>query len=315
MNEPGVRIEGIVATDANIAVIFRRGPAKVWQQLIWDLNTDEVIPGQWIKANLYPERMDVSPDGKHLVVRATDYSNGNRNRHRHDLPNQSLVHGWTAISRPPYFTAIALWFCGDAWNGGGIWESNDVLSVNGGPGDWYEATRPPAQVKIRSLRFPDSESDNLYSRRLRQRGWTDWTKKSVIWTNPEWVEHAATLRKLIAPSFDVANAVEVFDANRKTWTTDVVMTMDKTFQGGYLRRVWDSDGETWLLFDKAGNEHRRFKSIGQWIDLDARGRVIFGCKGCLWAWSGFPKGEPTLIADLNGNVFEQVPPPAWAKAW
>lgn len=52
-----------------------------------------------------------------------------------------------------------------------------------------------------------------------------------------------------------------------------------------------------------------------WIDLDAKGRVIYGDRGSLWAWEDFPEGKPHLIADLNENKFEPVEPPGWALEW
>ncbi len=45
------------------------------------------------------------------------------------------------------------------------------------------------------------------------------------------------------------------------------------------------------------------------------GGPIFGEHGCLWAWLGFPDGEPKMIADLNENKFEAIPSPAWAREW
>src|SRR5688572_29305935 len=106
-----------------MAVIFRRGPSKLTQQLVWDLETDEITRGQWIGGHVYTRRCDISPDGKYLVAAFTNYSQSLRDRSKYKFKDEWLASGWTAISRPPYFTALALWFTGGAWNGGGLWES------------------------------------------------------------------------------------------------------------------------------------------------------------------------------------------------
>ncbi|ARU42028.1 hypothetical protein CCB80_13110 [Armatimonadetes bacterium Uphvl-Ar1] len=48
------------------------------------------------------------------------------------------------------------------------------------------------------------------------------------------------------------------------------------------------------------------------IDIDNSGRLVYEDKGCLYAWRDFPNGKPQLIADLNPNKFENIPPPDWA---
>ncbi len=106
------RIGGILATKAARAVIFRRGPSDVVQQLLWDLDTDEVQPGQWIRARVYTRRCDLSPGGRHLVAFFSNFS-----PHRMEVAARKygLEHGceaeaWTAISVAPCLTALALWF-------------------------------------------------------------------------------------------------------------------------------------------------------------------------------------------------------------
>src|ERR1019366_2592403 len=100
--KPACRIDGILAADANTAVIFRRGPTAVCEMLVWDLNTDIVTPGQWLRARVYTRRSDVSPDGKHVIISASSYANWRRK----DAADPFLACGWTAISHPPYFSGL-----------------------------------------------------------------------------------------------------------------------------------------------------------------------------------------------------------------
>jgi hypothetical protein len=63
---------------------------------------------------------DLSPDGELLVYFATSYL--------------KPLRTWTAVSRPPYLTALALWPKGDAWGGGGLFRDNRTLQLNCRPG-------------------------------------------------------------------------------------------------------------------------------------------------------------------------------------
>jgi len=94
--------------------------------------------------------------------------------------------------------------------------------------------------------------------------------------------------------------------------------MEKHFSRGFLRREYGIQRERWTAHDTAGAERKFWKPARwhpQWVDIDGRGRVIYGEDGCLWAWSGFPDGRISLIADLNGHVFERKSPPDWALRW
>jgi hypothetical protein len=129
------RVYGYVARKANQVVVLRQGPHRVCQMLVWDLATDVVTPGQWVRAHVFFERCDVSPDGKYFVAALSDYSTTTRSR---GSAPEELRTGWTAISRPPYFSALALWFSGCSWNGGGVWNGNRRVALNNYAGAWHE---------------------------------------------------------------------------------------------------------------------------------------------------------------------------------
>jgi hypothetical protein len=179
---PACRIDGIIATEANHAVIFRRGPSRLCQLLLWDLNSDVVLPGQWLQGRVYTKRCDVSPDGRRLIIAAANYARSHRGRNKLPLPDIGLSDGWTAVSRPPHFTALAIWFTGCAWNGGGIWVGNDELWVNRCRVDWHESRSPSPGLTVRELGLPQSEDEPLFSIRLMQRGWRLYPE-AVRWTN------------------------------------------------------------------------------------------------------------------------------------
>ena len=89
-----------LARDAPMAVVLSRGPTD-WAQLsLWHTDTDTLEHGQWIKGRVYERRSDVSSDGSLFCgfVRQS----GGREDNRADT--------WIAVSRPPYFSALAVWF-------------------------------------------------------------------------------------------------------------------------------------------------------------------------------------------------------------
>lgn len=108
---PPCRLSVIFASHAPLAVVLRRGPTHWVQLVLWNTLTDEFEPGQWFHGKLYPERCALSPRGELMVYFA--YKRGRVDQaggHRREF---------TAVSRPPYLTALALWPWLGTWGGGG----------------------------------------------------------------------------------------------------------------------------------------------------------------------------------------------------
>ncbi len=315
------RIDGIVATEANKAVVFRRGPSKLCLQLMWDFDSDAVTAGQWLSGRIYTRRCDISPDARYLVIAATNYSQSHRDKNQHPTENLWECAGWTAISRPPYFTAIGLWFSGGAWNGGGIWKSNSEIALNPAPGMWRAILKPPKRIRVTSLGFSGSEDEPIFSTRLRARGWVERREEETTLVNPGWMERTKDLFDILGnmgrfPDMEAIN--ELIEESSPKWKTEVSGLMEKPFARGFLRRETWAIRERWSVYDENGVERRAWAPKAwhpQWVDVDGQGRIVFGEHGCLWAWSGFPEGEIKLVADLNPYKFEGVAAPDWAKEW
>src|SRR3954467_11051048 len=89
------RLHVLLAREAPVGVVIRRGPSKRVCTVLWDRHTDAFRIGQWFKGSGTERRSDLSPDGKHLITfpmngRWESYSKGD----------------CTAISRAPYLKAI-----------------------------------------------------------------------------------------------------------------------------------------------------------------------------------------------------------------
>jgi hypothetical protein len=103
------RLFVILAHEAPVGVILRRGPAAWYHVILWHTDTDRFEHGAWFKGRIYEERCDLSPDGQVFLYFALQ---GSRWR-------TTYKGSWTAVSRPPWLQALVLWPQGDTWGGGG----------------------------------------------------------------------------------------------------------------------------------------------------------------------------------------------------
>lgn len=95
--KPKVSLDFRFARKSTRTLIIRRGPTKVYRLILWNRKDDSFEDGQWLKGGFGAHEQALSPDGAHLIYCASNYS-----------PRSDLSE-WTAISRPPWFTAIALY--------------------------------------------------------------------------------------------------------------------------------------------------------------------------------------------------------------
>ena len=109
------RLDVLLASEAPVGIVFRRGPTKLVRVYQWDRVRDKFKPCQWFKGRIYPDRSDLSPDGRYMIYFAMGGV-------AWAIP--ATRGTWTAISQVPSLTAIALWGQGDTWGGGGMFTSN-----------------------------------------------------------------------------------------------------------------------------------------------------------------------------------------------
>jgi hypothetical protein len=103
------RLFVITASAADEGVIFRRGPSSWYHVVRWDMAHDKFEPGAWFRGRIYPEKCDLSPDGRLLLCFV----------HQGRKSRTSYTHAWTAVSRTPWLTALGLWPQGTTYGGGG----------------------------------------------------------------------------------------------------------------------------------------------------------------------------------------------------
>jgi hypothetical protein len=157
------RIHVLLASDAPLGLVIRRGPSKSVATLLWNRKTDQFQLGQWLKGRIYERRSDLSPDGKHFLYFAM---NGKW---------QAEAGGsWTAISRAPYLKALAIFPKGDCWNGGGLWTATKKYWLNDGYGHTVlrDTTAVQRDLKWRPPETFGGECPGVYYLRLIRDGWT-----------------------------------------------------------------------------------------------------------------------------------------------
>ena len=153
---PHTHLYAILARRVPVGVIFRRGPSKQVLLIRWNLKDDTFETGQWLKGRIYERRCDLSPEGDLLIYFAANWKR----------PYLS----WTAVSRPPYLTALALWPKGDARGGGGQFRSRGVIALDHDPGaKLQEGFSLPKW--IRTEPFRETYGWAADARRLQRDGW------------------------------------------------------------------------------------------------------------------------------------------------
>ncbi len=190
------RLHVLLAAQANVGIVIRRGPSKQCCTLLWNRETDTFTLGQWLKGRIYEHRCDLSPDGKHFLYFAM---NARRSRKGPAC--------WTAVSRAPYLRAIALYGDEETWLGGGRFLDNRTYSVNGGP--FFHVLRESKEVirekpvrnaptislseAMAKSKYPMTGDMGVYGFRLERDGWlpdTGHTKNYFVFGKPfgrHWV--------------------------------------------------------------------------------------------------------------------------------
>jgi hypothetical protein len=156
------RLHVLIAREANLGLVIRRGPSKSVCTVLWNRERDTFKLGQWMRGRIYERRCDLSPDGRRLIYFAM---NG-----RWDSETKGA---WTAISRVPYLKALSLYGKGDCWHGGGLFLSNREFWLNDGHGhvELKAASELRRNVSSQPPEYFGGECLTVYYNRLQRDGW------------------------------------------------------------------------------------------------------------------------------------------------
>jgi hypothetical protein len=264
-----------LARSTPVGVVLRRGPSDWVRLSLWHTDTDQFEHGQWMRARVFERRSDLSDDGS-LFVAFVRGSAG---------PSQGNADTGVALSRPPWFTALALWFVGGTWYTGGYFPDRYRLWI-GWDSPQPDQGRLPNWLRMDSERPPYIDGTN------------DWTDRTA-WMNrllrDGWTRRAGAIPETWERTSPAGDA---------TLAMRIVTNIDFRAYGG--RYVIEYAVRT----EPDGQEVELGRAT--WADWDQRGRIIVASDGRLSHWqpSGF-----TNIADFNDQTPDPQPAPAWATDW
>jgi hypothetical protein len=140
---PPCRLALIFAQEAPVVVVLRRGPTRWVEVIKWNTQEDVFEHGQWLHGRIYEERCGVSPNGRLFVYFALKYGKV--------ATKQGYKQTYTAVSRPPFLTALALWPTGSTWGGGGRFIDNQTLRLAYGKDATYHPGVGPTEIYMAPL--------------------------------------------------------------------------------------------------------------------------------------------------------------------
>ena len=287
-----------------MAVLFRRGPSKHVQLLRWDTSTDTFEPGQWFHGRIYERSSALSPDGRLLVYFAADYSK------RYEIGKST----WVAVSRPPFLTALDIWFP-HADTYGRLFLSNREHGII----EWLRRTDLADGSPNLPIQVSDMPQMGIERAREQRDGWLSLTEmestepdmsslvppSDAIPGTPAWLEWWNSPTRKVA--------WEMID---RGYVTHVPRVLERANDPLRLRRTERYQRYT-LLRDYAVEGVDLDLSGADWADWDQQGRLVFTRAGKVFAVDLRGKGEPRPVEliDLNGNTFARVKAPLWAHEW
>lgn len=277
------RLFGIPATRSPIVALLRRGPSDWSQVSRWDTLAGTVEPGAWIRANLYPQRCDLSPDGRwfaYFTLRAS--------------ARWKAGPTYVAVSRLPWLTALAAWGTAGTWTRG-VHFTDDRRIL--GPGEPDEGDVGPLRVRYG---FGLEVNRPIAFAVERRRGWLDAPGSPPLDRELDpWDERRARGLVVHKPrpgtgpgtTLSVEGWFAAFRAGQPSWS-------------GIAYRVIDREG-------------RRELDGVQWADWDARGRLLVATTDARLEIRREPwdRGSVEWSLDVAGWRPEPVAPPPIAGRW
>ena len=275
----GPRIFGIPAAHAPVVAIIRRGPSGWCHVGRWRPEVGTYEPGSWLRGTIYPQRCDLSPDGRWLVYFTLKAGA------RWDIGATYL-----AVSRLPWLTALAAWETCGTWTRGlhfvddrRTWDAGDPGAGEIGPlrKRYGLAGTRPATFAVE-----------------RRRGWLESADTPARTADDAWDERRAQHVTMEKPRPDDP-ATRLAAAGRHAAFRD-------------MEPSWGRP--RYAIVDAGGS--RRLDGV-QWADWDRRGRLLVATDaGALEVREApFDARSASWTTDLGTLRPEAIEPPSEARRW
>lgn len=293
------RIFVIVARKANKAVVLRRGPTRWTQMISWDLETDSLVYGQWLKKKVPPEHCDLSPEGRYFIYLVDCFEHGSSR---------------TVICKPPYWSALTAWEHSDALFGlgGGLFTAEDSVLLN-----WHhhlnahKSWPAPPQLHVDYFRAPGKYSlakghiNPLLDYRLERDGWKRVNDKAFIEQETSLLTTGTTSEFRRTDNLESPAAIEP-QLWEKAITRQASLCMIRFYHFEHRK--------TYQKFYLAKRRDKTELQDVEWADTDHRGRILAAIKGRLYASKRFEDGSVQLenlilLHDLNPQKPQYIKAP------
>lgn len=270
------RIFGIPARRAAIVAVLRRGPTDWCHVGRWDVANEIYEPGAWFRGTIYPQKCDVSPDGRWLAYSAM--------KQGADWAAGSI---YEAVSRLPWLTALAAWNAGSTYTRG-VHFTDVTGQIELGPPDVGDA----GPLLRRYGLVPTLPEQFAVERRG---GWHEAAQSEPRADGGQWDDRRIVIMERTRPGGDDVLRVQGGYAAFRTmpdWYAPAGYTIADSERTIPLPDVqwadWDGQGRL-LVATSGGSLQIRSLIDDEWI--------------------------PIFDEDLSGLRPEPTPPPAWASEW
>ncbi len=275
--QTGPRLFGIPATEAPVVAVIRRGPSDWCHVGCWDVEHDRYKPGSWIKGTIYPQKCDLSPDGRWLAYSAMT--------HPADWPAGNV---YEAVSRLPWLSALAAWNAGTTYTRGIHFTDTPGESTLGAP-DVGDASPLLARYGLALYRPVQFNVE-------RRRGWTESTDTPDREAGGPWDETRTVTMEKPQPG-----------------SSDWILHVTGSYPGLRTSPSWHDPAE----YAVSNNNDLTILDDVQWADWDDRGRLLLATtSGRLQIRvHGGAATDLVFDHDLAALRPEPQPPPPDATEW
>jgi hypothetical protein len=235
-----------------------------------------------VHGSMYPGKCDLAPGGKLFSYFAGKFQLRARGR--------GYDSTWLAVSRPPYFTALALWPVGGTWSGHTMFLDDE--SFHAGTHKDHHPDHPPGPLRVVLHSYSKLDEPFVWSSRWARTGWRPISLPGDV----EKTSH-----------FD-----PLLPARRKTVGN---LCLDRAMERG--EDLFPTRQRSrYTIYERDENtELARFEA--HWADFDQRGRLVAAAGGRILEGQ-FDRRHGLQwrqLAVFQDEKPERIEAPEWARRW
>lgn len=262
-----------------MVAVLRRGPSDWWHVGRWRLDQPAYEPGAWFRDALYPQKCDLSPDGRWLAYSALKMS-------------AAWAAGsiYEAVSRLPWLTALAAWEAGTTYTRGVHFDGDAGVCDLGTP-DVGDASPCLARYGIK-LNPVDQFAVE------RRRGWRETATTPLRATGGPWDEDRDVAMEKAQPGAPGGPKLVV----------------EGSYAGFRSMPDWHDQPAVYSL---EGADDIDLLDGVQWADWDRTGRLLVATRSGTIQVRTVDGGGSDIVwsHDLSGFAPDPQPAPPWASEW